>query len=152
MNRIKITDNFYLDEFIPPEIYSVRGASSIELLDIRIIAGVQFIREKAEAKYGSGVSFTVNNWFNKGTRHESGLRLPNTRTGAKWSQHKYGRAVDIVPKGLSVAQLFEIVKENERYLLDSGFITTVENIAFTKTWLHVDCRYTGLDSLRIVNP
>lgn len=152
MNREKLTEHFYLDEFIPPEIYSARGVKSIALLDMRIIAGVQFLREKAQEKYGSSVSFTVNNWYNKGKRHESGLRLPNTRTGAKWSQHKYGRAVDIVPKGLSVAQLFEIVKDNERYLIDAGFITTIENIAYTKTWLHVDCRYTGLENLRIVNP
>lgn len=146
MNREKLTEHFYLDEFIPPEIYSARGKKSIELLDMRIIAGVQFLREK------SGVPFIINNWSKGGIYDERGLRLANTRTGAKWSQHKYGRAVDIDPVGITVAELYQVCKQNEKYLIDAGFITTIENIAFTKTWLHVDCRYTGLDKFLIVNP
>ena len=146
MNRIKVTDNFYLDELVPPEIYSARGSKSIELLDMRIVNGLQHLRELAD------VPFTINNWINKGRFDERGLRLPGTRTGAKWSQHKYGRAIDIDPVGISVSQLFDILKANEMFFIERQWITTVENIEFTKTWLHIDCRYTGRDELLIVNP
>ena len=146
MNRIAVTDNFFLDELVPPEIYSARGSKSITLLDMRIVNGLQHLRELA------GVPFTINNWLNKGQFDERGLRLSATRTGAKWSQHKYGRAIDIDPQGMSVAGLFAILKANEKYFIERQWITTVENIEYTKTWLHIDCRYTGLDHLLIVNP
>lgn len=152
MNRIKVTDNFFLDELVPPEIYTARRGKAIELLDMRIVSALQFLREKAEEKYGSDVSFVVNNWATGGNFHESGRRLANTRTGAKWSQHKDGRALDPKPKGLTVSQLFDIAKEHERFLVDNALLTTIENISFTKTWLHIDCRYTGLDQFLIVNP
>ena len=146
MNRIAISENFFLDEFIPPEIYTARGSQSIQLLDMRIIMGVQKLRELAN------VPFTVNNWARGGRFKERGLRSANTTTGARWSQHKYGRAVDIDPQGITIAQLFAILKANEKWFIERSFITTVENISATPSWLHVDCRYTGQDSLLIVNP
>ena len=146
MKRIKVNDFFYLDEFIPPEIYSVRGAKSIALMDDRIIEGVTLLRKYA------GVPFVINNWQAGGKFDESGLRLQNTRTGAKWSQHKYGRALDIKPKGMTIRQLFAILKAHEDEFIEKKLITTVENIDKTLTWLHIDCRYTGLDKFLIVDP
>jgi hypothetical protein len=113
---------------------------------MRIILGLQKLREVA------GVPFTINNWVKGGSFDERGLRLPNTRTGARWSQHKYGRAIDIDPVGISVAELFQIAKDNEKLFIENQWITTIENIAFTKSWLHIDCRYTGRSEFLIVNP
>lgn len=146
MKRVRINEYFYLDEFIPPEIYSVRGAKSIALMDDRIIEGVTLLRKYA------GVPFIINNWANGGKFHESGLRLPNTRTGAKWSQHKFGRALDPKPKGMTIRQLFAILKAHEDEFIEKKLITTVENIEKTPGWLHIDCRYTGLDKFLIVDP
>lgn len=146
MKRVRINDYFFLDEFIPPEIYSVRGSRSIQLMDDRIIEGVTLLRKYA------GVPFIINNWANGGKRDESGLRLPNTRTGARWSQHKFGRACDIVPRGMTVRQVFAILKAHEDEFVSKGLITTVENVDITKVWLHVDCRATGLDKFLIVDP
>jgi len=146
MRRLKISDDFYLDEVIPPEIYSVRGEKSLALMDDRILKGLQLLRTYAR------VPFVINNWQGGGKFHESGLRLPNTRTGAKWSQHKFGRALDIKPKGMTIRQLFAILKAHEDEFVSQGLITTVENIDFTLTWLHIDCRNTGIDKLLIVNP
>lgn len=146
MKRVQLNEYFFLDEFIPPEIYSVRGSKSIALMDNRIIEGVTLLRKYAN------VPFTVNNWAVGGNRDESGLRLPNTRTGAKWSQHKYGRAVDIVPRGMTVRQLFAILKAHEDEFVSKCLITTVEDVNVTLSWLHVDCRYTGMNELLIVRP
>lgn len=146
MKRIAINQYFFLDEVINPETYSARGAASRSLMDNRIIEGLTLLRELV------GVPFTVNNWASGGARQESGLRNFNTRTGARWSQHKFGRAIDIVPQGLTIAQLFEVVKDNKEKFLQGGLITTVEDIRFTPTWLHIDCRYTGSDDLVIVQP
>jgi hypothetical protein len=37
---------------------------------------------------------TVNDWSWGGTFKESGYRSATSRTGAKYSQHRYGRAFD----------------------------------------------------------
>lgn len=146
MNRVKITDNFYLDEFIDPATYAARGTSSIELLDMRIVMGIQYLREQ------SGRVITINNWATGGQYKESGLRRFDTKTGAKWSQHKYGRAIDTKWQGWTIKQAFDFVVSHQNYLIDRQLITTIENISATPTWLHLDCRYTGMDKFKIVNP
>lgn len=146
MKRHKLTENFYLDEFVCPEIYSLGYDRSIQQLDMRIVLAVQFIRENI------GVPVHLNNWWNGGKLDERGLRTMTTRTGAKMSQHKYGRAADISADGLTPAQLLTFIKEHESMFIENGWITTYENIEFTKTWLHIDCRNTLKDSFLQVNP
>jgi len=146
MKRIQVSEHFFLDEFIDPIIYGKWGAKSISFLDHRIVLAAQFIREK------TGKSVTINNWSSGGQYKESGLRRFDTRTGARMSQHKFGRAIDVKVSGMTPTQVFAILKANERYLIDNQIITTIENVAFTKTWAHVDCRLTGLDHLLVVNP
>jgi hypothetical protein len=53
---------------------------------------------------------------------------------------------------MTIRQLFAILKAHEDEFVSQGLITTVENIDFTLTWLHIDCRNTGIDKLLIVNP
>lgn len=146
MKRIQITPNFFLDEFIDPSIYAARGERSVALMDHRMIMFAQWLREAA------GRPLTINNWASGGQFRESGLRRSDTRTGAKWSQHKYGRAIDIKCQGLTPRELFAIVKANEAYLIQHQLCTTIENLEYTVSWLHCDCRFTGLDRLLIVDP
>lgn len=146
MKRFRLTDNFYLDEFVCPGIYSQYGSRSVYFLDARIVTGMQFIREQI------GKPIHINNWWDGGPLDERGLREFKTKTGAKFSQHKFGRAVDSNIVGTSVKDYFEFVMKHEKYLIENQLITTIENISFTKTWLHCDCRYTGLDHILIVNP
>ena len=146
MKRVKLTDNFYLDEFVCPEIYSARGGQSIHLLDMRIIMAVQYLREQI------GKPIKINDWWSGGHYHESGLREFTTKTGARLSQHKFGRAVDIKVSGMTPREVYEVVMQNEEYLIEHQLITTIESLASTPSWLHIDCRYTGLDKILIVNP
>lgn len=146
MTRHLLTEDFFLDEFMCPEKYSQYGKNSVRLLDMRIVMGMQYIREQ------SGKSITINNWWNGGSLDERGLRLFKTKTGASDSQHKFGRAVDSNMSGFTIKEYFDFVMSHEKYLIENQLITTIENISFTKTWLHTDCRYTGLDNILIVNP
>lgn len=146
MKRIQVTPNFYLDEFIDPSTYAARGDKSIVLMDHRIIIFAQWLRETL------GKPITINNWATGGQYRESGLRVFNTTTGAKWSQHKFGRAIDIKCAGATPKQVLSVIKEYENYLIQRQICTTIENTSFTPTWLHCDCRFTGLDKILIVNP
>jgi hypothetical protein len=146
MKRIQVTPNFYLDEFIDPTTYAARGEKSIALMDHRMIIFAQWLRETL------GKPITINNWATGGQYRESGLRVFNTTTGAKWSQHKFGRAVDIKCAAATPKQLFSVIKAHEDYLIKRQICTTIENIDLTPKWLHCDCRFTGLDKILIVNP
>ena len=144
MKRVQLTDNFYLDEFIDPSTYAARGARSIELIDMRIVYACQFIRENLGA-------LIVNNWATAGQYKESGLRSPFTKTGAKYSQHKYGRAADIKISGKTPSEVHAFIKANEKYFIERQWITTLEELQDTPTWTHIDCRFTGINHLNIVS-
>jgi hypothetical protein len=144
MRRVRVTENFFLDEFIDPSTYAARGARSIELMDMRIILAVQYIRDHLGP-------VTVNNWVNGGKRRLSGLRPHNTTTGARWSQHKYGRAIDMQVQGKTPAEVHQFIMDNERLFIEKQWITTIEELEDTPTWTHIDCRYTGMDKMNIVS-
>ena len=89
---------------------------------------------------------TVNNWHTNGLYNESGFRIPSTSTGAYLSQHKYGRAVDLKVNNCNPDNVIEIIRKNfERLNLNFGISTIETN---TPTWVHVDCRVTGLNTLK----
>lgn len=132
---------FVIQEFVSPEIYKLRGEKSIELVDSRIIKVANGLREYFK------VPITINNWHEGGQYKESGLRDFSTTTGAKFSQHKFGRAIDCKFQGLDPKDIRKTILNNQKYFLELG-LTCIE--ADTPTWVHIDCRYTGLDKILIV--
>ena len=67
--------------------------------------------------------------------------------GAKLSQHKFGRAIDIVVEGYTGKQLRDLVVKNKADFLKIG-MTTIEQ--GTEPWLHVDCRQTNLTDILFI--
>jgi hypothetical protein len=107
----------------------------------------------------SGVPCIVNNWhFYKpgpGAKKyvSSGLRAKWDSTGVPYSQHRFGRAGDIKPRGYTPQMTLKLITDNLVLFLDAG-LTTIEDISMTPTWLHVDCRprLDGSPDLLIVKP
>lgn len=138
---MQVSKNFILQEFIDPDIYAIRADKSIELIDPRIVGMAQFIRDY----FGQPV--TINNWHEGGPRKESGLRKFLTTTGSKFSQHKFGRAIDMVIRDVDPENARkEIIKYWDKFRTCG--ITTIEEA--TPTWLHCDCRFTGTDRLVLI--
>ena len=123
---------FALNEVIPADIIAERGERAWSLMDDRILMGADWLRGifgpcVINGKYGGKV-FT-----------ESGLRNPLTATGAKYSQHKFGRALDLKFTKVTAKEVYEYIIRNPSEARANG-ITTVEDIAFSPTWCHIDCR------------
>ena len=135
---MNLSKNFILQEFVPPDVFAQFGDKAAWFIDPKVVAIAQWLRDH------TGKSVTVNNWHTGGQYKESGLRSFLTRTGAAYSQHKFGRAADIKILGMGGAEMRKIVDDNSAALMELG-LTTVE--LDTPTWLHVDCRYTGLTSI-----
>jgi hypothetical protein len=124
---------FALNEVVYPGAIQARGEKAWELMDDRILRGADWLREK----FGPCV---INGKFGGKGFTESGLRDPFTNTGAKFSQHKFGRALDLKFLKVTCTEVYDYIIRNPTEARANG-ITTVEDIRDTKgQWLHVDCR------------
>ena len=136
--------HFTVKELVPPSVYQARGEASIELMDDRIIMGADWLRDLFGA-------ITVNGMFGGKVFTESGLRDPFTTTGAKYSQHKFGRALDLKFHKTTPQAVYAFIMANQDEARKHG-ITTVEDIADTPTWLHISCQVHRGNGIRVVKP
>lgn len=137
---MKLSKNFHLKEFMPDYIYAKWGDACIWFLDKRIVSISQALRDEFGA-------ITING----GGYNFSGFRDPSCTVGGKLSQHRFGRAVDLKFADHDVQYVYQAIKLNETKWMNEG-ITTMENINFTPSWLHVDCRWTNMNKIKIVTP
>ena len=142
---MKLTANFTLQEFIDPDTYKKYGTSSIWFIDPRIVNLAQFIRERL------GKPCTINNWTSGGQYQLSGFRPPECTIGAKLSQHRFGRAIDLKVKDMTADEVREDIISNYDVYKKVG-LTTIEDGAYAPTWCHIDIRDTKSDELKIVKP
>ncbi len=160
MRRIRVSDNFFLDEFIPPELYHLFGERSMLWLRPQVVRISQSLRNI----FGP---CTINNWSQDGEvnpeeflkfpeskqeqfYHESGLRMPDTKTGAKFSMHKYGCAADLKFINSDPDTVRRYIKAHYYEVFRPLGMTRME--ARTPTWVHCDCGNTGSRELIIFNP
>jgi hypothetical protein len=134
--------SFIIQELVPPDIYAALGERAWELLDSRALETLQQLRNT----FGSLI---VNNWHKAGAYKESGLRSFTTSTGAKFSQHKYGRAFDCKFKGATPREVASYVLKRAT---EFPYLTTIENPDATPTWFHFDVRNHSKEGIWVVNP
>lgn len=130
MDRIKLTKNFYLDEYIPEGLYKelhTKPHILIGLLDKRLLATDQKLRNE----FGP---VTINNWWTGGERNWSGIRTPDSPFYSRTSQHSWGRASDKIFASATPQEVREYIKLNWKKL---GITTIEENVG----WVHSDVRY-----------
>ncbi len=140
----KVSEHFIAQEFINPETFKKEGAKSIKLIDPKLIDIAEFLRTDI------GAPITINNWHIGGQYHESGLRDPNTSTGAKLSAHKVGKAIDPKAKGFDGQKWYEYVKKNAKKLYALG-LRRIEDKSIATTWCHMDTKEHGKKCIQVVN-
>ena len=137
-----ISKHFALHELVPSSIFEALGIRAWELLDERLLVTLDALREH----FGP---CTVNNWRDGGPYRESGFRTFESTTGVKFSQHRYGRAADCKFATVTPVEASAYIVANaEKFRL----LTTLEDVAATPTWLHVDVRLNRTTGVRIVKP
>jgi hypothetical protein len=99
------------------------------LFDERILKLIDVIREE----YGP---MTINDWAWGGTNQFRGFRSGGCDVGATLSQHRFGRAVDMIPKEIHPRQIREDIIEDQwgRPYKDVG------GLEMGISWLHIDVR------------
>lgn len=142
---MKVSNNFIIQEFVPPSIYNEWFEKSIWFIRPVVISFAQFIRDR----YGKSV--TINNWHAQGKFAERGFRMPTSSTGGKLSQHRFGNAIDFNVAGMTADEVRADILAHESEFMAAG-LTTIEDGAYAPTWVHADFRTTGLPGILIVKP
>lgn len=141
---MKVSEHFDLREFIDPVTWAEYGVNSDKLIDGRLIDIAEFVRKKTDK------GITINSWHMGGQFKESGLRNKNTTTGAKLSQHKLGKAIDLKAVGFNGTTWYSFVKENAKALYDLG-VRRIEDKSLATTWLHIDLKEHGKKCIQVVD-
>lgn len=128
---IYIPKHFKIYELAPPQVVKDRGEKAWELIDSRLLAALDRLRER----YGP---MTINDYHWGGVREWSGLRTADSPYYSKYSQHTFGRAADILFKHHSAEKvrgdLLDKFPDLEHHL-----ITAIE---MNVSWVHIDVRNT----------
>ena len=134
---------FCLHELVPESLYdTVDHAVLWGFFDDRILIAADIIREA----YGPMV---INNWHVGGGLQYCGFRPWDCKDGAAYSQHKFGRALDLhpVPSSEKVVEIRYRITTGE---ICAGLVTCVEDGV---DWLHIDCRLPeGNGKIKVVHP
>lgn len=129
---IFVPDFFELYELVPRSMY-YRYAEHPHrlwvLFDDRLLRTIHNLRER----YGKMV---MNTWYWGGHNHECGWRHEASDTGAALSQHKFGRAGDLMPQEVPVTQVRQDIL-TDPWHPDFQYITCIE---MDTSWLHIDVR------------
>jgi hypothetical protein len=116
--------------------------SKARLLDSRLIPNLEILREYF------GKPITINNWYDGGNYSESGFRHHATKTGSSYSQHKFGRAVDIKVEGMDPGT----VKEEILRIQHKLDFTRMEHPDYATTWTHLDLAYSTKGGIHVFKP
>ena len=138
----QLSPHFKLQEFVSKDIFAQYGEKSIWYIDPRLVTLAEFVRNFFNK------SITINNGVDLNYR---GFREPECSVGAKLSQHRFGRAMDINVSGMTAKQVYDTILANEEAFMKAG-LTCMEDISSTPTWCHLDLRQTNLPHILIVQP
>lgn len=141
MNRVELSKNLYLDEYIPKSLYQQyqhKPHLLIGLIDKVLIEADQKLRD-----YFGPV--TINNWVHGGDRQWSGLRTRESDYYSYLSQHTFGRASDKIFRDVTADEVRNHLKKHYK----KYGITCIEADV---SWVHSDVRQCAGDNLIIVYP
>ena len=132
---------FKLHELVDKETYENNPEWKIwRGLDERLLRVIDILREEI------GVSITINNWFWGKDRQWSGLRNSSSPWYSTWSCHSYGRAVDMIFKGIPAVEVRKKIKELMQQGKFDGIVdslTLEETVSYRDngtsplTWVHL---------------
>lgn len=135
-------DYFELHELVDKPTWERLGEKSIWMLNPTAFNGLIALRVALDSP------MTVNNYFWGGNLSNRGYRSIYSTIGGKFSQHRVGNAFDFNVKNMSNESVYNFIVNNYAKF----GITTVEDIKFTPTWVHIDFRNTNQKELLIVKP
>jgi hypothetical protein len=142
-----IPENFGIKELVPKDLYEkykTRGNQFLfqVVFDERLLRLIDTVRKK----FGP---MTINDWSWNGSNQYRGYRPPDCSVGAALSQHRFGRAVDMIPKYGTADDMRQIIIDNQ----NTDDWKDVGGLEMDISWFHIDVRArTNLNKINIFYP
>ena len=136
MEKRYIPKYFQLYELLPPELYTydmmvseeARERGFANYFDERLLITIDVVREII------GLPLICNTWFQDGNRKNCGFRSLQCSVGVAQSQHKLGKAVDLICHKMSTEEMRQKIEANKDKLPYQIRIELGVN------WLHIDVK------------
>ena len=117
--------HFKAVELVPKPMYDELGEKVWALFDSRLLYTADCLREV----FGTLI---CNTWCFGGSSQYRGYRPEGCKIGANWSQHKNGRALDLVSPKVTAEELrLKVIEKNRLF----KYISRIEK---TVSWLHFE--------------
>lgn len=134
---------FSLHELLPKAFYEQyyphRGQSLWELFDPALLRGADAVRRE----FGKMVA---NTWYWGGVHQYRGYRPFDCGVGSTFSQHKFGRAIDLIPVEGDVDKIRGMILQG---FYDEQEIRNFTGVELAVGWLHLDTRNRRADKFGI---
>jgi len=140
---MKLTDNIYIQELIPKDVYLRDGNRSKNYIDPRLPIILERIRLLCGNK-----PMTLNDWYWGGRFNLRGYRPPECTIGASKSMHKQGKAADFTIKGMTAEQVRKVIRANAEELMALGLTRMEKDVS----WVHIDLKETELNFIYEFKP
>ena len=137
----KLSDHFWLEDFVPKGVWLKWGDNSIWFIDYRMTV----FAEKFRVVVGRPV--LINTWKDGGSLNGRGYRntlIPEYRPE---SQHSFGRAIDLSCGDMSSFEMVDVLKKyRDQWPWITAYESPVDTMIKDKDgkptayWLHADCR------------
>ena len=144
MNNIYKPKNFNIKEFVPKDVHTTLGENSWILMNPNIVYTIDKLRDYF------GKPITINSWDIGGTFEQRGFRNDSS-VGAKYSQHKFGNAVDFDLVGVPAEEVRnKILALSKGYF--NGVVKYISAMESDTNWVHIDCRPATWDGIKVFKP
>ena len=128
---------FELYELLPPELYTydmmvseqARERAFANYFDAKLLITIDIIRGEIVK-----APLICNTWYQDGNRKNSGFRTQQCSVGAAQSQHKLGKAVDLLSNKYTAEEMRQMILTNQDKL---PYPIRMEADV---TWLHIDTK------------
>lgn len=128
-----IPNNFELYELVPRADYERYGKLMWLVFDDRILRAADRIRDE----FGPMI---INDWYFGGPNQFRGYRPAGCTVGATFSQHRYGRALDLIPRREPAETIRQAILDEPDIVEDGIGSFLVTAMECDISWLHIDCR------------
>lgn len=137
-------EHFDIEELVTPELHSTVHEDVLwSMFDTDLLKAIDWLR----GRYGSA---TINNWKWKGAFTQSGIRTKDSVHYSKGSMHSVGKAFDLKFKNVTAQYIRDDLVEME--FRGEEIPKGIRRIENKVSWLHVDCKHTGRDTIHFFNP
>jgi len=123
---------YKLYELLPKKFYEEnrdKGDTLWFMFDNRLL----WTADQLRIRYGK---MSVNTWFWEGNSQYRGWRPWDCGIGAELSQHKFGKALDLIPHEITSEEIRQDIKKDQNQN-EFKYITCIED---NISWTHLDVR------------